>query len=448
MTLSDLAIAQLKDDLLDRGRLAASVSRTLGDAGLKTPLAVAIFGDWGTGKTSLMRLVQAGLPKGSLCLWFDAWRYARQEEALWRAMLMAVIEALRDALRAEGRLDAKAEADLDQLAERLYRSRTDKERGSPQLDLGAAASFGFDLLLRYASLNTVSWKEIREALKGDDAEKAQKLIRRAETERYRTHVNSLELFYRELGALLRRHGVHGDAGGRRMYVFVDDLDRCLPEEAVGALEAVKLFLDLEGCVFILGMDRRVVEQGIAVRYAAYDAKLGAPVDPQQYLDKVVQLPVTLPPLSSGQVARFLSSIGGIADAPLVKECHDLIRAGSPSNPRSVKRIVNALYLLHGLAGLSDRPDEAGRQDARRLAKLAIMQVMHADLYRRVADDPKWLTKLQEAAGGHARPDAEEERKMLDHPALRPLRNVLGAVPQSFGSQDDILRLVTLASSTA
>ena len=37
-----------------------------------------------------------------------------------------------------------------------------------------------------------------------------------------------------------------EEGKRRFYIFVDDLDRCLPEDAVAALEAIKLFLDLAG----------------------------------------------------------------------------------------------------------------------------------------------------------------------------------------------------------
>ena len=52
-------------------------------------------------------------------------------------------------------------------------------------------------------------------------------------------------------------------------VFVDDLDRCLPEKAIEVLEAIKLFLEAPGTVFVLGMDREVVERGVESRYRGF-----------------------------------------------------------------------------------------------------------------------------------------------------------------------------------
>ena len=104
--------------------------------------------------------------------------------------------------------------------------------------------------------------------------------------------------------LLKRFGIGGE---RRLFVFVDDLDRCLPEDAVAALEAIKLFLDLPGCVFVLGMDRTVVEQGIRVRYQKL-MEQEAGFDPRAYLDKIIQLPFTLPPLGSRQIGRYLDEL--------------------------------------------------------------------------------------------------------------------------------------------
>lgn len=60
-----------------------------------TPLTVGIYGPWGSGKTSLMQMILAELDHNRCVpVWFDAWRYA-QSDALWRALLLAVVEALR-----------------------------------------------------------------------------------------------------------------------------------------------------------------------------------------------------------------------------------------------------------------------------------------------------------------------------------------------------------------
>ena len=57
----------------------------------------------------------------------------------------------------------------------------------------------------------------------------------------------------------------GEEADRRIVVFVDDLDRCLPESALQVLESMKLFFDLEGFVFVVGLDQEVVEHVIDLK---------------------------------------------------------------------------------------------------------------------------------------------------------------------------------------
>ncbi|MEZ4251956.1 MAG: P-loop NTPase fold protein [Polyangiales bacterium] len=58
--------------------------------------------------------------------------------------------------------------------------------------------------------------------------------------------------------VLREQGTHAD----RIVVFVDDLDRILPDRAVEILEALKNFVDVPGCVFVLACDYEVVKKGL------------------------------------------------------------------------------------------------------------------------------------------------------------------------------------------
>ena len=68
-----------------------------------TPLTIGVFGTWGSGKTSLMRMVKngipdskyKGLPQDYTIAWFDAWKYDK-EESLWRAFLLCVLSAIKD----------------------------------------------------------------------------------------------------------------------------------------------------------------------------------------------------------------------------------------------------------------------------------------------------------------------------------------------------------------
>lgn len=144
----------------------------------------------------------------------------------------------------------------------------------------------------------------------------------------REQVRSVEQFQGTLTRLIER-----EVEGREttLFVFIDDLDRCVPDEAVSVLEAVKLFLDLPSCVFVLGMDREVVERGILQRYPPIpdpENPGGKPitrVDPRQYLDKIIQLPFTLPPLTQPQVVRYLDDLFARVEAyPLIRACRKLI----------------------------------------------------------------------------------------------------------------------------
>jgi predicted KAP-like P-loop ATPase len=83
------------DNWLDFQPLRDTLVQIVEDRNQATPLTIGIFGKWGEGKTSLMRMVQAQIAPGKArAVWFDAWRYAR-EDAPWRALLFQVLDELR-----------------------------------------------------------------------------------------------------------------------------------------------------------------------------------------------------------------------------------------------------------------------------------------------------------------------------------------------------------------
>jgi KAP family P-loop domain len=176
----------------------------------------------------------------------------------------------------------QAQRELDEARASLYRSLTVEERGGVKVNWWGALPLAADAALTAltAGLNrevahAIGGKEVEGGLatalakwfKGKDTQEAVKLIEREASERYVEQLTSLEQFQDLFKKLLGRFRIGEE---RRLFVFVDDLDRCLPEDAVAALEAIKLFLDIKGCVFVLGMDREVVEQGIRVRYVLRD----------------------------------------------------------------------------------------------------------------------------------------------------------------------------------
>jgi len=398
-----------------------------------TPLTVGVYGPWGSGKTSLMRMMYRSLndpeapQPGVLPIWFDAWRYA-QSDALWRALLISVVEEIRarvvrdeDRLRtlvgrratAAGKVPpqdlsaerATLEQRLDDLAASLYRSVDREEPGAIEFQWDKAGKLAVGTVIRAGFSYIPVLGKISEAVAkakeglGEQAyaDTLLDLFQRERTRIYRDQVQSLEQFYAGLKELIEEWA---DTAGYRLVIFIDDLDRCLPEQAIGVLEAIKVFLDIQGCVFVLGVDREIIERGIRVRYKEFalagDAAGVFPVAERDYLEKIVQIPFALPPLAPTTMSAFLCSrlprvLDTEGDVALVAA---LMTAGLQRNPRKVKRSFNIFRLHMSLDRAHGRQTAAGL-----IAKLTVIQTSFADLYERIARDPLVLRQVEQIVRG-------------------------------------------------
>ncbi len=107
----------------------------------------------------------------------------------------------------------------------------------------------------------------------------------------------------KIGQPVLRHGVRINFA-----VFIDDLDRCLPEKAVQVLEIIKTVFNTESFAFVVALDDEVIERGIAHRYRDYrfeGAKPEMPITGFEYLEKIVHLPFKLPQLTRAQGRAFI-----------------------------------------------------------------------------------------------------------------------------------------------
>jgi hypothetical protein len=318
-------------DELDRLKLARALVAVIEQCG--TPLVVGLYGTWGTGKTSLMRIVEAELrqTRGVKPVWFDAWQHQFDESPV-----VALLHTMVDGL------------DLG-------------EEGRKLLHVIAGALGG--LLLK--TTTTLNSSEIRELSDRYDDERF--LIREKQI-RLRAHFAEL------LGRAT-------DGGQHRLVFFIDDLDRCVPEQVLRVLEALKLFLNMPGCVYVLGVDRTALEASIRHRYQ------GIEVSEAEYLDKIVQLPFTIPPIAASAIERFVTVL---LPETLQDVVPDLVECLG-ENPRQVKRFVNTFLLNHELA------DEmlGERYKPTHLAAVLLLQYRKPELFKRAIRDPAVFNELGE-----------------------------------------------------
>jgi predicted KAP-like P-loop ATPase len=268
-------------DLLGYQPFAEALVEVLAQRDLQTPFAVGVFGRWGTGKSTFMNLVRAelslderrknGLTGGFHTVWFQPWQFEEKEE-VWKALILSVIRYLEV-------VEARQSTPGTEEAERIKATLRELAKSVGKLALNRTIQ---TMTSGVVDLDTVLDAYAKTA---------------------RDNSQFINTFREQFGELKTEILKQAEDDLPRLFVFVDDLDRCAPDNCIMVLEAIKLFFDLPECVFVLGIDREVVQRGIEEKYRD---SLG--IHGQDYIDKLIQLPFSLPPLRKQTFERFVSSI--------------------------------------------------------------------------------------------------------------------------------------------
>jgi ribosomal protein L7/L12 len=325
-------------DALGRTNFASALARVVESC--DTPLVVGLYGTWGIGKTSLMKQIEAKLREVEKIklVWFDPWRHQFDEDPAV-ALLHTMIT---------------------------------------QLELGDEAK---KLLCIIAAALGSLFLKATTTLNADDI---QKLGERYEQERFQLREKQVRL--QEYFCKLISQAT--DKGKYRVVFFIDDLDRCMPEQVLKVLEALKLYLALPNCVYIMGVDRAALECSIRHRYKDQEVKEA------DYLDKIVQLPFTIPPIEGNSMKRFIESLlDGI-----LAEATELLVLGLGDNPRHIKRFINTFMLNHELASEAF----GNSYSVKLLAAVLIIQYRRPELFKLAVRDPGVLVNLSKG-GDVAKP---------------------------------------------
>lgn len=368
---TDNPIAFIQDDTFG----FAAYVRVLKDTILETmplPFCVGIFGPWGSGKTSFMQMIQ-GLMKNDVnvrTLWFNPWKYDKKED-LWNALIQTILYAIK-------------EQSGDEIKKKIEK-------------LALAATW----LALKKSLTAFSAGIITEsnldAITGAFTSK---------DEKYYSHINRFEKDFAEV--------VDAYCNGGKLVVFIDDLDRCLPENAITVLESLKLFIGNANCIFVLGVDHDIVEEGINYRYMGK-----VKVSGRDYLDKIIQVPFFLPPVPFESL-----KVSVPADQSFSEEIWSIIQSGMGGNPRKTKRFINSFYLLqrflHDPDPILQRRFREGSiavlsQETQNfyLAKILVFEMIFPKFYQHLQYEPgdwRYLDeKVIQEDDGQRRQEALEKR---------------------------------------
>jgi predicted KAP-like P-loop ATPase len=194
------------------------------------PFTIGIFGEWGSGKTTLMTLTRRQLDERSAkTVWFNAWKYDGKE-LIWNALIQTIFLAMKS---------NAPTAPKPGFGERVRDTA------------GKLAVFAAKKATEFIPGGIVKPEDVDTVLEAFRPFSA--------NDPQFDFINKFEATFDDL---VKEYV--GDDG--RLVVFVDDLDRCLPENAIQVLEAIKLYLDRANVTFVIGAERAIIEQGIRERY--------------------------------------------------------------------------------------------------------------------------------------------------------------------------------------
>lgn len=390
--LTDQAIGE-KDDSRGDGLGFAHYADVLSRAAIGTPgpLTIGVFGEWGTGKTSLMRMVERRFEGDGdvITIWFNAWQYEQDDNPLI-PLVGTIVQALEKNRTFSSRLADGGKALVRALRAIVYGFSAKAEVQVPGFAKIEAGFVAKDMIER------------EEALSPDP------LIDQS-------------LYYRAFDAL-----AHAPLPSKaRVVVLIDDLDRCFPDKALRLLEGIKLVLSQKGFIFIIGVARRVLEGYLQHRYRE---EFGiANFDGSAYLDKIVQLAFPIPPHRERMESLARQLVAGLDDGVReeVESVVPLIAPHVGGNPRMLVRFINNVLIDVEVAHLTLGEDSVSLEF---FAITRVLQLRWETFYNAVVIDqtaatfaadssPDQWRKEKETGGASSRLVAE---LLLNHPDLARL----------------------------
>lgn len=418
-------------DLLGHEKIAATILSIIQDQHLR-PLTIGIYGDWGVGKSSVLSLLQSQAKATAAakvynhhCIMFNGWLFQGYEDAKTALMETVVSEiAELQTLTAEGKKLAKS------IFKRINWLKVAK------LAIGTGITMATGLPATGIIGGLID--KVKEGVKTDEEEKY--LNDKEEDEE--TVTKQIRAFRSEFAKLIKESKVD------HVIIMIDDLDRCLPKTVIEILEAIRLLLFVEGTTFVISGDERMIEY--AVREHFPNLPLEYKEYTSNYLEKLVQVPLRMPALTSLQTGNYIKLLmiqfylkGDKAKMEAVLSAYEgkkarpydnlvlsyeivtealgetneelaqaiavadqitpTLAAHLRGNPRNIKRFLNTLFLRLRIAKIYGLETEV---QLSKLAKLMLLERFQPAFYDNIIDevsmDPNGLSKsIAEAETGAA-----------------------------------------------
>lgn len=413
-----------EEDLFNIKNYVDGLTRFISEC--KTPMTISLQGNWGTGKTSIMKQVESKLDSEKIkSIFFNTWQYSQfnSDNDLTIALITELVTFLASLLpeKAENReLLSKTFGLISNIAIGVTATILENATsGFINLE-GVAEKIKNRTNGRFSYEGIISLRELNQSFR----DLVKKVIETEEID--------------------------------RIVFFIDDLDRLHPSRAVEVLEVLKLFLESEYCVFVLAIDYNVVVKGIKNKYnGEIDDEKG-----DYFFEKLIQVPFTVP-IHNYDIENYIKKLlDNLNIVGVVSQNKDdfsssvlpIILKSVGKHPRNIKRLLNSFSLLLRIQNSAD--DESKK----RLLAVLCLQTSYKEVFfflsESDADNIKErFNSLKETSESFAEGDIDkpegfddfmnefqkifenQKKNVLDSEALRLSLNISEAVSSGKKEED-------------
>lgn len=336
----DRPIKTVSEDIFDRASFAKQIAETIARRRDPSSLVIGIYGPWGDGKTSTLAMVKEYLKSHAdvLPMDYNPWFYGDSTEAITRSFF----HSIKNKLEKSGWFSKENIGDL----------MATYGKAIPQLG-EAMQSVG-------EAITTEALVETRD----------------------------------KVGGILRKHG-------KKIVIFIDDIDRLDRRDIQTLFKLVRLSGDFDHTTYVLAFDDAIVSEALGEAYGT-----GDPLAGRRFLEKIVQVPLHLPPARPDKLRDLMFAAcdrviaeNGIelneADGPELG--HALMEAFGATlrTPRRVKLFDNAISfavpILKGEVRVVDQ------------IQIEALRVFYPSIYDAVRSNPDRVLKTRDRHQGEGQP---------------------------------------------
>ncbi|WP_429165114.1 KAP family P-loop NTPase fold protein [Aeromonas rivipollensis] len=250
--------------LMDKLNLQSNISNlSVLLKNLSSPITLSINSPWGTGKSTFIEMLSANI-KNSGCntVVFSAWHTDFAGDPLL-AFLGEINEQINKFVSSD-LLKSKAWSIAKRAGTHLIKR-------------------GFPSAVKIATAGMIDFSELVE----NEIAESTKELSSALVDKYTNDKEQIEIFKNNISKIF-----NNPDGTGKLYIFIDELDRCRPTYAIELLERIKHLFDIEGLVFILAMDKNQLSHSVKSIY-------GSSFDSAGYLRRFIDIEYQLPPPDIG-----------------------------------------------------------------------------------------------------------------------------------------------------